>query len=321
MIEPTTDIDAAARALVRGGLVVVPTETVHGLAALASHGAAVARVFEAKGRPAFNPLIAHVADAGMAEALGVLDERARRLARAHWPGPLTLVVPLRDDAPVHPLATAGLATLAIRIARGPMTDLARMTGGALVAPSANASGRVSPTATAHVMADLAPRLDARRDVVLDGSLMPGRVGSEVGVESTIVSLVGAPTLLRPGGTPRAAIEAVLGERLNDHDGAIAAPGMLASHYAPRGTVRLDATDAAPDEFVIGFGPARLAGEGAGRFDLSPAGDLAEAARNLFAALHAANAAGAERIAVEPVPGEGLGEAINDRLARAAAKRD
>ena len=322
MIGPTDDLDVAERALRAGRLVVVPTETVHGLAARADDGAAVARVFEAKGRPAFNPLIAHVADLAMADRLGVLDERARALGERLWPGPLTLVVPLRqgahEGAPVHPLATAGLATIALRVARGPMSALARRVG-ALVAPSANVSGRVSPTATAHVMADLAPRLGPG-DVVLDGALAPG----EVGLESTIVSLVGPPVLLRPGGTPRGAIEDALGMALRDHDGVIAAPlaapGMLASHYAPRGLVRLDAADAGADEFVIGFGPHRAAGEGAGRFELSPAADLTEAARNLFAALHAANAAGARRIAVEPVPAEGLGEAINDRLRRAAAER-
>ena len=293
----------------------MPTETVHGLAARADSGEAVARVFEAKGRPSFNPLIAHVADLAMAERVGILDDRARRLAASFWPGPLTLVVPLREGAPVHPLATTGLDTVALRWPRGPMAALAARLGVPLVAPSANVSGRVSPTRTAHVMDDLAPRL-APRDVVLDEAAMADR--ADVGVESTIVALSGAPRLLRPGGIPREAIEAVLGEPLGAHDGAVAAPGMLASHYAPRGTVRLHATDAAPDEFVIGFGPDRPAGEGMARFELSERGDLAEAARNFFAALHAANAAGAERIAVEPVPVEGLGEAINDRLARASA---
>lgn len=310
MIAPTTDLDAAERALRSGGLCVVPTETVHGLAAVAANGDAVARVFAVKGRPSFNPLIAHVADLAMAERIGVLDDRARRLAGAFWPGPLTLVVPLREGAPIHPLATAGLATLAIRVARGPMAELAARLG-PLVAPSANTSGRVSPTTTAHVMADLAPRL-GEGDAILDGALVAG----EVGLESTIVSLAGNPTLLRPGGVARADVERVLGVPLAAHDGAIAAPGMLASHYAPRGAVRLNARETAASEFTIAFG-APFTGEG---FQLSAGGDLAEAARNVFAALHAANAAGALQIAVHPIPSKGLGEAINDRLARAAAPR-
>ena len=324
MIRPTRSLDEAERALRAGGLAVVPTETVHGLAADAANGDAVARVFAAKGRPRFNPLIAHASDVAMAERVGALDERARRLAAAHWPGPLTLVVPLREGtlggAPVRPLATAGLATVALRVAQGPMAELARRLGRPLVAPSANRSGRVSPTRTAHAMADLAPHLDPARDVVLDDAAMAD--GGEVGLESTIVSLVGHAALLRPGGVPRSAVEAALGAPLADPNpgGPVSAPGMLASHYAPRGVVRLNATDAAADEFVIGFGPDRPAGPGMARFELSPSGDVAEAARNLFAALHAANAAGAARIAVEPVPREGLGEAINDRLARAAAPR-
>ena len=317
MIEPTTDLDAAVRALRSGGLAVVPTETVHGLAADATNGDAIARIYGVKGRPSFNPLIAHVSDLAMAKRIGVLDDRALALAPAFWPGPLTMVVPLCAGEPVHPLATAGLPTIALRIARGPMTELASRLDRPLVAPSANTSGLVSPTATAHVMADIAQRLDPSRDVVLDGALMRDE---PVGLESTIVSPGGAPTLLRPGGIARGEIESVLGEPLRDHEGGVAAPGMLASHYAPRGTVRLDATDAQADEFVIGFGPDRPAGEGMARFDLSPSGDMAEAARNLFAALHAANAAQATRIAVEPVPRHGLGEAINDRLRRAAALR-
>ena len=318
MIEPTASLEEAERTLRTGGLAVVPTETVHGLAADAANGTAVARIFAAKGRPSFNPLIAHVADLAMAERTGALDDVARDLASRFWSGPLTLVVPLRDNAPVHALATAGLATVALRRPRGPMAELARRLGRPLVAPSANVSGRISPTRTAHVMADLAPRLDPARDVVLAESTM-GEAG-EVGLESTIVSLAAEPTLLRPGGIPREAIEAALGGHplREAGDGAVAAPGMLASHYAPRGTVRLEATHADPDEFVIGYGPSHRAGGGAGRFELSLTGDPAEAARNLFAALHAANATGASRIAVEPIPNEGLGEAINDRLRRAAA---
>ena len=309
----------AEHALRLGGLVVVPTETVHGLAADAANGDAVARIYAAKGRPSFNPLIAHVAGLGMAERIGELDERARRLGKAFWPGPLTMVVPLREGAPVHPLATGGLDTVALRWPLGPMGELARRLAHPLVAPSANVSGRVSPTRTAHVMDDLAPHLDPARDVVLDDAAL--KDSGAVGLESTIVSLAGPATLLRPGGIARADVERVLGAPLSEHDGAVASPGMLASHYAPRGALRLDVAGAAPDEFVIGFGPNRPAGDGLRRFELSPSGDLAEAARNLFAALHAANAAGAQRIAVEPIPHHGLGEAINDRLARAAAPRD
>ena len=317
LIEPTGDLSRALAALRAGGLVVVPTETVHGLAADGTNGEAVARVFEVKGRPRFNPLIAHVGSLAMARRLADLDARAGALAEALWPGPLTLVLPMRGECPVHPLATGGLGTLALRWPRGPMATLARELDRPLVAPSANVSGRVSPTRTSHVLSDLAARLDPARDAILDDG-----AAAAVGLESTIVSLAGPrATLLRPGGAPRQAIEAVLGENLVEPDGtAILAPGMLASHYAPQGTVRLEVATVEPHEFLIGFGSARVPGEPAGTFVLSDTGDLAEAARRLFEALHAANAAGAEAIAVEPIPRDGLGEAIHDRLARAAAPR-
>lgn len=323
MIEPTDDLEAAVRALAGGGLAVVPTETVHGLAADATDGAAVARLFEVKGRPRFNPLIAHVGGVEAADALVVMDERATRLAARFWPGPLTLVLPLRDGAGIHPLVTAGLDTLAVRMPRGPMARLSERLGRPLAAPSANVSGRVSPTRTAHILADIAPRLDPGRDVVL--SDMSGGEGM-VGLESTVVSLAGRrAVLLRPGGVSREAIEGAIGEPLvateaGEGTARPQAPGMLASHYAPRGTVRLDARAVAPHEFLVAFGPDRAEGCPAGLYQLSAGGDVAEAARHLFEALHAANAAGAEAIAVEPIPREGLGEAIADRLVRAAAPR-
>ena len=291
----------------------VPTETVHGLAADGTNGKAIARIFEAKGRPRFNPLIAHVADVGMAEDLALLDDRARALATAFWPGPLSLVLPLRELSPIHPLATAGLGTVALRVPRGSLQELSLRLDRPLVAPSANRSGKVSPTRTAHVMGDLAPHLDPARDVVLGDN--GGGVG--IGVESTIVTLAGEkPVLLRPGGIARTAIEQLLGSRLKlPSDGAVVAPGMLASHYAPKGSVRLNVETPEAGEFFIAFGPTD-------RFDaqLSASRDMNEAARNLFAALHTANAVGADRIAIAPIPGEGVGEAINDRLRRAAAPR-
>ena len=322
-IRPTGDLDRAAQVLRQGGLVAVPTETVYGLAGDARSGEAVARIFEVKGRPAFNPLIAHVATLAMADRLTRLSSEAERLADAFWPGPLTLVLPMRVDASVHPLVTAGLPSLAIRWPRGAMAELSRMIDAPLAAPSANRSGSVSPTRAEHVLESLGDRLDGGRDTVLERG-----EDAEVGVESTIVSLLDdRPTLLRSGGLEREAVEQVLGMSLlsppaSAPDGERpAAPGMLASHYAPRGTVRLDAARVEPHEFLIGFGPVRAAGSPSGSYVLSERADLREAARRLFDALHAANAAGAEAIAVEPVPHEGLGEAINDRLRRAAAPRE
>lgn len=306
-------IARAAALLAAGQLVAFPTETVYGLGADAADDTAVARIFEAKGRPRFNPLIAHVADTAAARRIGHLDARAEQLAAAFWPGPLTLVVPLRADAAIAPLVTAGLATIALRVPAGAVAQaLLRAHGGALAAPSANPSGRVSPTRAAHVL----DGLDGRIAAVLEGG------PCTVGVESTIVGLTDAePTLLRPGGVPRAAIEHCLGTPVAAPDAASAvptAPGQLASHYAPRVRMRLDARDAAADEILIGFGAC---GEDAA-FNLSPAGDLTEAAANLFHVLRAADARAAPgtRIAVAPIPEAGLGQAINDRLRRAAAPR-
>jgi L-threonylcarbamoyladenylate synthase len=305
----------AAAVLARGELVALPTETVYGLAADAANGAAVARIFEAKGRPRFNPLICHVTDLAMAQRYGRLDARAERLADAFWPGPLSLVVPLADNAPVHPLATAGLPTIALRAPRGPARDVIRAFGGALAAPSANPSGRLSPTTAAHVIEGLGDRIA----LVLDAG------PAAIGLESTIVSLAGErPALLRPGGLPAEAIEAVLGAPLMRAGAGdpVSAPGMLASHYAPRLPLRLDATHVTAGEALLAFGPRAVPGaeQAVASLNLSVSGDLVEAAANLFAHLAALDRSGATAIAVAPVPAAGLGEAINDRLARGAAPR-
>jgi L-threonylcarbamoyladenylate synthase len=306
----------AARVLRAGGLVAFPTETVYGLGADATSPLAVAKLYAAKGRPSFNPLIAHVLDTTAARALARFDHNAERLA-ALWPGPLTLVLPKQPACPVADLATAGLDTIAVRVPSHPVARalLAAM-GGAIVAPSANRSGHVSPTTAAHVRDDLGGRID----LVLDGG--PARVG----VESTIVACVDSePVLLRSGGLPRATIERVLGRALLGGETAAVeageaplAPGMLLSHYAPRTRLRLAATSVQANEALLAFG-APLPGA-ARLLNLSPSGDLVEAAANLFSHLRALDAAGAGTIAVMPIPHEGLGEAINDRLARAAAPR-
>lgn len=307
-------ISAAATALAQGGLVAFPTETVYGLGADARHGEAIARLYAAKGRPAFNPLIAHVADLEAARQLAVFDADAEKLAAAFWPGPLTLVLPKRQDCPVAALALAGLDSIAIRVpSQRTARALLKAFGGPVVAPSANRSGHVSPTSAAHVLADLRGRIDLILD---DGDC-------DVGVESTIVALLGEPTLLRPGGLPRVEIERVLGHALaspsvDDAGDAPLAPGMLASHYAPKAKVRLDATSPRAGEALLAFGDAP-AFDGT-IFNLSPRGDLIEAAANLFSHLRALDASGATAIAVMPVPRDGLGDAINDRLARAAAPK-
>jgi L-threonylcarbamoyladenylate synthase len=307
----------AARVLAAGGLVAFPTETVYGLGADATSGPAVARLYDAKGRPAFNPLIAHVADIADAERLARFDADAARLAKDFWPGPLTLVLPKAAGCPVAELAMAGLDTIAVRVpAHEVARDILAAFGKPVVAPSANRSGHVSPTCAEHVAADLAGRID----LIVDGGATP------VGVESTIVACLGEPVLLRPGGLPRAAIERSLGRSLadpapaRDTAGPIA-PGMLATHYAPRTRLRLNALRVAAGEALLAFGP--LPAEGAERaacvLNLSARGDLVEAAANLFAHLRALDAAGAGAIAAMPVPRQGLGEAINDRLERAAAR--
>ena len=313
-------IGLAARCLREGGLVAFPTETVYGLGADAAQAAAVAGVYEAKGRPSFNPLIAHVADIAAARQIARFDATATRLAEAFWPGPLTLVLPQTADCPVAELATAGLDTVAIRVPAHPIAQaILRAFGGAVVAPSANLSGHVSPTTALHVAADLSGRVD----LIIDGGPV------NVGVESTIVACFETAMLLRPGGLPREAIERVLGHALQrrpedavNDDAQPLAPGMLASHYAPRTPVRLNATHIEPDEALLAFGHAALEGAHAAKavMNLSAAGDLGEAAANLFGYLRELDAKGARTIAVMPVPHHGLGEAINDRLRRAAVGR-
>lgn len=302
----------AGRLLREGRLVAFPTETVYGLGADATAGRAVAAIYEAKGRPSFNPLIAHVATVEEALALGRFDASASLLARAFWPGPLTLVVPMAEGAGISDLTRAGLDTVGLRVPSHPVAQaILKAAGCPVAAPSANRSGHVSPTTAAHVLADL----DGRIDAVVDGG------PTEVGVESTIVAcLNGPPVLLRPGGVPREAIEAVIGQPLASASGETTiAPGMLASHYAPQAGIRLDATRVEPCEALLAFGPNPPPGAVA-MLNLSPSGDLAEAAANLFGQLRVLDASGAARIAVMPIPAEGLGEAICDRLARAAAPR-
>lgn len=314
----TAQIDEAVRALRAGRLVLLPTETVYGLAADAGNARAVAEIYAAKGRPSFNPLIAHVADLEGAQRIARLDDRALTLAEAFWPGPLTLVAPVADAGAVCDLARAGLETVAVRAPRHPLAQaVLRAFGGPVVAPSANRSGHISPTTARHVTGDL----DGRIDLIVDGG------PTHVGVESTIVACLERPVLLRPGGVPREAIEHVLGFEMesgseaSSDDEAPLAPGMLTSHYAPRAALRLNATDVAQGEALLAFGQPLAAAAQAGVVrNLSPQGDLVEAAANLFAYLRALDTSGATRIAVMPVPERGLGEAINDRLRRAAAPR-
>lgn len=302
-------IAQAADLLSRGELVAFPTETVYGLGGDARSDRAVAGIFAAKGRPSFNPLIVHLPDLAAAERIALIGENARRLAMAFWPGPLTLVLPLRDDAAISPLVTAGLPTVAIRVPAHPLAQRLLSTfGGPVAAPSANPSGRVSPSRADHVIEGLSGRIAA----VLDGG------PCAVGLESTIVLPDPAPVLLRPGGVPAEALEAALGAPLasGGDAGRPTSPGQLASHYAPRAGLRLEATEARPGEVLVGFGPVR------GQFSLSASGDLAEAAARLFHLLREADrlAGPGGRIAIAPVPDRGLGRAINDRLRRAAAPR-
>jgi L-threonylcarbamoyladenylate synthase len=309
----------AAEALRAGKLVAVPTETVYGLAADAANGEAVARIFEAKGRPRFNPLICHVTDIAMAALYGVVDGRALALAEKFWPGPLTIVLPLAPGAPVHPLVTAGLHSIALRAPLAPARDIIEALGGAIAAPSANRSGRISPTRAEHVIGQFGEEHGRKIALVLDAG------PSSVGLESTVVALTGSdPKLLRPGGIPTEAIETILGatlERANVGD-AVTAPGMLASHYAPNLPVRLEAFSVRPGEALLAFGGAPVPGaeHAAAVRNLSPSGNLVEAAVNLFAYLAELDGSGASGIAVTPIPTNGLGEAINDRLTRAARAR-
>lgn len=289
-------IAEAARLILAGEPVAVPTETVYGLAADATNAQAVARIYEAKGRPSFNPLIVHVPDLAVAERIGTFEAQARELAEQHWPGSLTLVVPLREETGIASIVTAGLPTIGIRVPAHAATQaLLRAVGRPLAAPSANASGSISPTRAEHVLKSLSGRIP----LIIDGG------PSERGLESTIVAATdGSLRLLRPGPI---AVTAEPNEAQT-----IESPGQLASHYAPAKPLRLGAVSAREDEYLIGFG------EVDGNANLSPSGDLVEAAARLFDLLHRADESPAQRIAVAPIPAEGLGAAINDRLRRAAA---
>lgn len=306
-------ISEAARILRAGGLVAFPTETVYGLGADARNGNAVARIFEAKQRPQFNPLIVHLPDVAAARLHGVFDDGAEKLAAAFWPGPLTLVLTRTASTPISNLASAGGETIALRVP-GHSVAQALLVAAAcpVAAPSANRSGRVSPTNAAHVAASLGGRVD----LILDGGACPG------GLESTIIDLAGeCPALLRPGLITRDAVEEQIGPVvLPDERAGVRAPGMLPSHYAPEARLRLDADAPGEGEAWLGFGGG-LAMTGVPSRNLSPSGDLVEAAANLFAMLHDLDSSGMSGIAVAPIPEEGLGIPINDRLRRAAAPRD
>lgn len=296
-------IGEAADILRRGGLVAFPTETVYGLGADARDDTAVARIFDAKARPSFNPLIVHVADLAAAERYGILTDAARDVAKSAWPGPLSIVVPLRDDCGLSHLVTAGQSSVALRV---PSSDIAlellKNFGGPVAAPSANRSGRISPTTAQHVLSGL----DGRIEAVIDGG------ATREGLESTILDFRGeTPVLLREGAFDASAL---ITDRRTQAGEAPIAPGQLASHYAPVARVRLNAAAARPGEFLLGFGAVT------GDISLSPTGDLVEAAANLYAMLHEVDARGVERLAVAPIPDVGLGRAINDRLRRAAAPR-
>ncbi|MFT0892346.1 L-threonylcarbamoyladenylate synthase [Pseudochelatococcus sp. G4_1912] len=321
LLQATPDGIATAGALLRAGrLVAFPTETVYGLGADATNGKAVAAIYTAKERPSFNPLIAHYPDALSAMQHGRFNNTAKKLAQAFWPGPLTLVVPKAENCPISDLASAGLDSVALRVPQHPTARaILREAGTPIAAPSANRSGRVSPTLAFHVMQDL----DGRIAAVLDGG------ETHVGVESTIVACINdRPVLLRPGGVTREAIKEVLGFDIDDVDpgnsansDAPIAPGQLSSHYAPKAAVRLNASDIQPGEAALLFGaPLPGTDNAVAQFNLSQERDLSEAAAQLFAALRTLDTSGANCIAVASIPHDGLGEAINDRLQRAAAPR-
>ncbi|MBB3949644.1 L-threonylcarbamoyladenylate synthase [Aureimonas jatrophae] len=307
-------LDEAVRILRGGGLVAAHTETVYGLCGDATNGEAVAGIFEAKGRPSFNPLICHVASLEMAGRIAVLSPEALILAERFWPGPLTLVLPMRPEASLHPLVTAGLPTVAVRVPRGPLRELADRMDRPIAAPSANRSGRISPTTAEHVLRTL----DSRIALVLDGG------ATSHGLESAIVGFgPEGPVLLRPGPIEVEKLSAVLGCEIRGRvsNAVLNAPGQMTSHYAPHGAVRLDAERPQSDECWIGFGPDPVeAAACASATNLSPRGDLREAAANLFAALNRFDDPDIPRIAVASIPHVGLGHAINDRLRRAAADR-
>ena len=314
IVKSESAVAEALAVLSRGGLVALPTETVYGLAADVGNGAAVARIFEAKGRPHFNPLIAHVSDMDMARRVAVFDPLSEKLAARFWPGPLTLVLPLVPGAPVHDLVTAGLGTIALRMPQGFAREVIARLGHPIAAPSANSSGRISGTTAQAVAGDLGGKVE----LIVDGGQTP------VGVESTIVKVDGGKLyLLRPGGVATGDIERVAGVALSHPSNAkVEAPGMLLSHYAPNARMRLEAQGVNGGEALLAFGPVRAAGAERAKamLNLSPSGDLREAAANLFEYMRQLDRCGAPTIAVEPIPANGLGEAINDRLKRAAAPR-
>jgi len=302
-------IARAANLLGAGKLVAFPTETVYGLGADARSASAVAGIYRAKGRPTFNPLIVHVSDLGTARALACFHEDALRLAAAFWPGPMTLVLPARSASGLSQAVGAGLNTIGLRVPDHPVArSLLEAFGGPVAAPSANRSGRISPTTIGHVLDGLSGRVDA----LVDGGMCP------LGLESTIIGFCNGPVVLRPGGLTAEAVEARLGKALElqnrVNDANPDAPGQLSSHYAPRAKLRLNATDRRSGEVLLGFGPAQGAD-----LNLSPVGDLTEAAANLFACLHRLDGRRTGTIAVSPIPESGLGQAINDRLRRAAAR--
>ena len=309
-------LQRAQKLLTAGRLVALPTETVYGLAADACNGEAVARIFSAKGRPQFNPLICHVSDADMAAQYAHVNAPAQRLIDAFWPGPLTLVLPLKKNAGIHPLVVAGLDTIALRQPRGLMTELVDRMGTPLAAPSANASGKISPTTARAVQESLGDKVD----LIIDNG------PCSVGLESTIVKVEQEQlTLLRPGSVTIAELEKVSQMNLlvAEAGSAIQAPGMLHSHYAPSSAMRLGAKSVEPGEALLAFGPNRIAGsdQAVAVANLSSTGNLIEAAANLFSMMNQLDKSGATQIAVEPIPGDGIGLAINDRLTRAASPKE
>jgi L-threonylcarbamoyladenylate synthase len=305
-------ISAAVAIIRQGGLVAFPTETVYGLGADATNDNAVASIFAVKERPRFNPLIVHVADVNDAAELVAFDDGARALAQAYWPGPLTLVLPRRKTAGISLLTSAGLDTIAVRVPSHPVAQaLLRSCDLPIAAPSANPSGQASPTSAMHVAGDLGDRVE----LILDGGPVP------IGIESTIVGFEDdRPVMLRVGALSRSLIEAVIGSVARATADSIAAPGQLKRHYAPKTPLRLEAHDVAPEEALLAFGVPELPGARVAR-NLSPQGNLQEAAAHLFAMMRELDATGSAAIAVMPIPNEGLGEAINDRLRRAAARDD
>lgn len=309
-------LQKALEFLAQGKPIAIPTETVYGLAADATNPEAITSIYETKGRPQFNPLICHMSDLEMAKSYADFDNVSLQLAETFWPGALTIIIPVKENCGVHKLATAGLNSVGIRVPKGFSSKLIANFGKPLAAPSANSSGKISPTTAQHVQNDLGQKID----LILDQG------PCDLGVESTIVKVDGDNVyLLRPGGIAAEDIESVIGKPLIrvGENTKIEAPGMLKSHYAPNAKIRLNASNVLPENVIVTFGDTDVQGASVAKaqFNLSPTGDLKEAAHNLFDMLIMADKLGADVIAVSPIPNEGLGEAINDRLKRAAAPRD